>query len=62
MVLKTDSVPRTADRPAEHLIAVVFGGPSFLEVALARFKLVRMGPVARRFILTGSMAKRSVTK
>jgi hypothetical protein len=24
-VLKTSSVPRTADRPAEHLIAVVFG-------------------------------------
>jgi hypothetical protein len=24
-VLKTDSIPRKADRPAEHLIAVVFG-------------------------------------
>jgi hypothetical protein len=39
-VLKTDSVPRTADRPAEHLIAVVFGQPKFIEVAFARLKLV----------------------
>jgi hypothetical protein len=39
-VLKTDSVPRTADRPAEHLIAVVFSRPNFIEVAFARFKLV----------------------
>jgi hypothetical protein len=40
MVLKTRSVPRTADRPAEHLIAVVFTRPNFIEVAFARFKLV----------------------
>jgi len=40
MVLKTDSVPRTPDRPAEHFVAVVFGRPNFIEVALARFKLV----------------------
>lgn len=39
-VLKTDSVPRTPDRPAEHLIAVVFGRPNFIEVAFARFKLM----------------------
>jgi hypothetical protein len=39
-VLRTDSVPRTADRPAEHFIAVVFGRPDFLEAAFARFKLV----------------------
>jgi hypothetical protein len=39
-VLKTDSIPRTTDRPAEHLIAVVFGRPNFIEVAFARFKLV----------------------
>jgi hypothetical protein len=39
-VLKTSSVPRTPDRPAEHLIAVVFGRPNFIEVAFARFKLV----------------------
>ena len=37
---KTDSVPRTPDRPAEHFIAVVFGRPNFIEVAFARFKLV----------------------
>jgi len=39
-VLKTRSVPRTADRPAEHLIAVAFTRPNFIEVAFARFKLV----------------------
>ena len=39
-VLKTRSVPRTADCPAEHLIAVVFARPSFIEVAFARLKLV----------------------
>ena len=39
-VLKTDSVPRTPDRPAEHFIAVVFGRPNFLEAAFGRFKLV----------------------
>jgi hypothetical protein len=38
-VLRTDSVPATKDRPAEHFIAVVFGQPTFLEVAFARFKL-----------------------
>lgn len=39
-VLKTDSVPRTPKRPAEHLIAAVFGRPEFIEVAFARFKMV----------------------
>lgn len=39
-VLKTRSLPRTADGPAEHLIAVVFTRPNFIEVAFARFKLV----------------------
>jgi hypothetical protein len=39
-VLKTTSIPRTADRPAEHLIVAVFGRPEFIEVAFARFKLV----------------------
>lgn len=39
-VLKTNSVPRTADQPAEHFIAVVFSRPDFIEVAFARFKLV----------------------
>lgn len=39
-VLKTRSVPRAPNRPAEHLIVVVFTRPSFVEVAFARFKLV----------------------
>ena len=39
-VLKTRSVPRAADRPAEHFIAVVFTRPDFIEIAFARFKLV----------------------
>ncbi len=39
-VLKTDSVPQIADRPAEHFIAVFFTRPNFIEVAFARFKLV----------------------
>jgi len=39
-VLKTRSVRRTADRPAEHLIAVKFTRPGFIEVAFARFALV----------------------
>jgi len=39
-VLKTNSVPRTSDRPAEHFVAVVFGRPNFIEVAFARFKVV----------------------
>jgi hypothetical protein len=40
IVLRTVSVPRTTDKPAEHLIVVVFGRPTFLEAAQARFKLV----------------------
>lgn len=39
-VLKTNSVPRTANRPAEHFIAVSFTQPAFIEVAFARFKFV----------------------
>jgi hypothetical protein len=38
-VLRTDSVPRTPDRPAEHFIAIVFGRSNFIEAAFARFKL-----------------------
>jgi hypothetical protein len=40
IVLRTVSVPRTIDKPAEHLIVVVFGRPTFLEAVQARFKLV----------------------
>jgi hypothetical protein len=40
IVLRTASVPRSNEKPAEHLIAVVFGRPNFLEAVQARFKLV----------------------
>lgn len=39
IVVKTDSLPRTPDHPAEHYIAVVFGQSNFLEAAFTRFKL-----------------------
>lgn len=39
-VLKTNSVPRTANQPAEHFIAVSFTQPAFIEVAFARFNIV----------------------
>ena len=39
-VLRTNSIPRTPDRPAEHFIAVAFPQHGFIEVAFARFKLV----------------------
>ena len=40
IVLNTRSVPRTADQPAEHLIALLFARPTFIEVAFVRFKIV----------------------
>jgi len=39
IVLRTDSVPRTRDKPAEHLIVVIFPRPEFIEVAFARFRM-----------------------
>lgn len=39
-ILKTNSVPRTPERPAEHFIAAVFGRPTFIEAAFARFQMV----------------------
>ena len=39
-VLRTSSIARTPRRPAEQFIAVVFGRPNFIGVALARFNLV----------------------
>jgi hypothetical protein len=39
-VLRTNSLPRTADRPAEHFIAVVFGRANFIEAAFSRLKLM----------------------
>ena len=39
MVVKTSSVPRTAQKPAEHLIVVLFPRPEFIEAVFARFTL-----------------------
>ena len=39
-IVRTDSKPRTAERPAEHLIVAVLGNPAFLEAAFARCVLV----------------------
>src|ERR1041384_409857 len=39
VVVKTNSVPRTREKPAEHLIVVIFGRPDFAEVAFARFRM-----------------------
>jgi hypothetical protein len=39
VVVKTDSVPRTRDKPAEHLIVVIFGRPEFIEAVFARFRM-----------------------
>jgi len=38
-VVKTDSVPRTRDKPAEHLIVVIFGRPEFIEAVFSRFRM-----------------------
>lgn len=37
VVVRTDSVPRTAKKEAEHLIVVMFTTPGFIETAFARF-------------------------
>jgi len=39
VVVRTDSVPRTKDKPAEHLMVVIFGRPEFIEIAFSRFRL-----------------------
>jgi hypothetical protein len=39
MVLKTSSVPRTPEKPAEHLIVVLFPRPEFIEAVFARLKI-----------------------
>jgi hypothetical protein len=38
-IVRTTSIPRTKDKPAEHLIVVIFGRPNFYEIAFARFKM-----------------------
>ncbi len=37
VVVRTSSVPRTASKPAEHLIVVAFSRPTFIEASFARF-------------------------
>ena len=39
-ILRTDSKPRAADKPAEHLIVAALGDPNFIEAAFARLVLV----------------------
>ena len=39
-ILRTESVPATNEKPAEHFISVLFTQPGFTEAAFARFKLV----------------------
>ncbi len=39
IVTKTTSLPRTATRPAEHLIVVLFPRPDFIEASFARFRM-----------------------
>src|ERR1700681_4352556 len=38
-IAKTNSIPRTDAKPAEHLIVAVFSQPHFVEAAFARFRL-----------------------
>ena len=39
VIVNTQSVPRTKDKPAEHLLVAVLGRPEFLEAVFARFIL-----------------------
>lgn len=39
MVVRTDSVLMTKEKPAEHLIVVLFPRPGFIEAAFARFRM-----------------------
>jgi hypothetical protein len=39
-IVRTDSRPRTSQRPAEHLIVALFGNSTFLEAAFARLALI----------------------
>ena len=40
LVVKTGSVPRTSERPAEYVIVVMFTQSEFIEAVFAKFKLV----------------------
>lgn len=39
-IVRTDSKPRTPQRPAEHLIVAILGNPEFLEAVFTRIVLV----------------------
>lgn len=39
LVVKTDSVPRAREKPAEHLVVVFFARPEFFEAVFARFRM-----------------------
>lgn len=39
LIVKTYSVPRAKDKPAEHLIVAIFGRPEFVEVAFSRLRM-----------------------
>ena len=39
-IVRTDSKPRTPQRPAEHFIAAILGNPELLEAVFARVVLV----------------------
>ena len=39
-IVRTDSKPRTPQRPAEHLIVAILGNPELLEAVFARVVLV----------------------
>src|SRR6185295_5464394 len=39
LIVRTDSVPRSEDTPAEHLVVAVFAQPTFMEAAFCRSKL-----------------------
>jgi hypothetical protein len=39
IVVRTDSVPKTKDREAEHLIVVILSDPGFIEAVFARFRM-----------------------
>ena len=46
-IVRTDSKPRTPQRPAEHLIVAILGNPELLEAVFARIVLVEgVGEVA----------------
>lgn len=38
-ILGTKSVPRTKEKPAEHLIVVIFSRPDFTEASFTRFRM-----------------------